>query len=659
MARKRMITIQPVGFEPAVERAASELAAYLPRIADVNAQALPALGVVPQDSAANIVVGTTEHLGNLALGPLPEPHQWDDALAIIPKNGKVYLAGANGRSALFAAYRLLEELGVVFLRPGPNGEVLPHKKRLAWPAKAIREKASYRHRGICIEGSPRIEHVLNLLDWMAKKKMNAFQLQFRHSGVFWRRGYHLSPEMDATSRATELTQDDYYTLDDRVIARVKELGMMLHRVGHGWTAFVLDLPGFEWEKSGLKPPPEKMPWLAQVDGRREVWTDVPINTELCYSDPDVFAAMVDEVATYAERHPEVDVLHFWASDAVNNKCECDECRKKPATDWYVMMVDAVARRLKEKGLSTRVLFLAYVDLLWPPEQARITTDNVTFMYAPITRCFRHALNDPKCDESFDLARPELNKYELPRSNRPYADIAREWIKLSLPDTFLFDYHLMWAGWRDGLGLDLGKVMARDMRDLDALGLNGMMSCQNTRAFYPLPYCPNVMADVLWDKSLPEKAYRQKIMAAAFGKHARAVEDYFARVINLYRVGKDYEHETVSPSTRGAQKQLSRLLALASGAQRRFAGLTKKEKNSVIRESLSLIAIYAEHVSRIATVYLAALKGDAQAVKDARAEYDAWLPGVLREFSPFVDPLVAGPMWEACATAERVIEKSAG
>ena len=79
---------------------------------------------------------------------------------------------------------------------------------------------------------------------------------------------------------------------------------------------------------------------------------------------------------------------------------------------------------------------------------------------------------------------------------------------------------------------------------------------------------------------------------------------------------------------------------------------------MLRESLSLIAIHAEHVSRIARVYLAALKGDAQAVKDARAEYDAWLPGVLREFSPFIDPLVAGPMWEAIATAERAVGKSA-
>ncbi|UCH34127.1 MAG: DUF4838 domain-containing protein [Armatimonadota bacterium] len=651
MPRKKTISIQPVGFEAPIEIAARELASYLPRLADVSANALPALRASPADPAVDIVLGTSEHLTGLGLRGLPRPHDLDDALAIIPWDGRLYLTGSNPRSVLFAAYRLLEELGIVFVRPGPNGEVLPRRKRLVLPKRPIREQASYRHRGICIEGSPRLEHVLGLLDWMAKKKMNAFQLQFRHSGVFWRRGYHLSPEMDETSRATQLTDEDCYALDDRVIARVKELGMMLHRVGHGWTAFVLGLPGFDWEKSDLRAPREKQSWMADVKGKRDIWS-VPINTELCYSNPQAFEALVAEVVTYAARHPEVDILHFWLSDSYNNKCECADCRKKSPTDWYVMLVDAVARRLREERLSTRVLFLAYVDLLWPPDEAQVTTDNVTFMYAPITRCFRHALNDRKCDEAYDRGRPKLNECALPKTNRPQADIARAWKKAKLPDTFLFDYHLMWAGWRDGLGQDIGRVMARDMKDLAALGLNGFMSCQNTRAFYPLPHCPNAMADMLWNEALPEQRHREKIMSAAFGRHARQVEDYFARVNKAFRVGPDYEHKLLDPDSPGALRKLHGLAKLAERAQLRFSGLVKKEKDPVVRESVALIAVHAEHIARIARAYVAALEGDGDRVAAMRAEYEARLPAILREFSPFIDPLVAGPMQQAFDIAEQ-------
>ena len=93
---------------------------------------------------------------------------------------------------------------------------------------------------------------LNLLDWMAKKRMNAFQLQFRHSGVFWRRGYG-GIELAAQGQASTLSEEDCLGLDDRVIARVAELGMTLHRVGHGWTTYTLGLSGLNWERSRRQP----------------------------------------------------------------------------------------------------------------------------------------------------------------------------------------------------------------------------------------------------------------------------------------------------------------------------------------------------------------------------------------------------------------------
>lgn len=351
--------------------------------------------------------------------------------------------GSNPRSVLFAAYRLLEELGVVFLRPGPNGEVVPAGRRLSLPTRPLREQASYRHRGICIEGAPRLAHVLDVLDWMAKKKMNTFQLQFLHAGVFWRRGYQ--------EVGDRLSESDCYALDDRVIARVKDLGMVLHRVGHGWTSAAVGVPGLGWERTAQRPARDKRGWLAEVNGKRDLWEGIAANTELCYSQPQVRQAFVEQVVTYARQHSEVDCLHVWMSDSYNNKCECADCRKQTPSDWYAMLVEAIGRRLKQEQLATHVVFLGYMDLLWPPDRVRVTTDNVIFMYAPITRCYRHPLDDPKCQEPAGAARPKLNRCRLPRTNRAYAQIMRSWSKLKLPDTFIFDYHMMWAVWSDGLG----------------------------------------------------------------------------------------------------------------------------------------------------------------------------------------------------------------
>ena len=653
--RTKAFLIQPLGFDAAVAHAARELESYLPRLAPVNAVALSPRGGLAADHPAALVLGTSDHLRGLGLGPLPKLHELDDALAIIPKGKRLYLVGANPRSVLFAAYRLLEELGAVFLRPGVGGEAIPRAKALRLPKKPIREKASYRHRGICIEGAPRIEHVLGVLDWMAKKKMNTFQLQFRHAGVFWRKGY-ASPEMDDATRGHVLSDADCEALDERVIARLRELGMILHRVGHGWTAFALGLPGNDWRALADQPGADRRGWLAEINGRRATWKDTPINTELCYSQPDARAALVGEVVVYARRHSEVDVLHVWASDAFNNKCECADCRRMTPSDWYSLVVEEIGQRLKAEGLKTRVVFLAYVDMLWPPKKVKAKADNVVLMFAPITRCYRHALDDRECDDPKEHRRPRLNRAVMPRTNRPFAELARMWKERRLPDSFVFDYHMMWAVWRDGMGQDVGDVMAQDMQDLAKLGIDGLVSCQCTRAFYPLPWLPNAMCDLLWNRRLPIAEHRRRVMRAAFGPNARAVESYFARTVKACRVGDGYEHGSllrdVTPERRRA------LAALADHTEKawlRFAELTHAEKNPVIQASLALVAIHAEHLDRIARALLAGIDGNRRLLDAMKSDYGKRLPEILASFHTWIDPLIRQPVEQAFREAERLLE----
>ncbi len=653
------ILIEPLGFDSPVSIAARELERYLPRLAPVRASVLPPRGSLPDDSPAQIVLADSIHAEELpSLGRLPSPSEWDDAFAIIPRRGVTYLVGANARSVLFAAYRLLEELGAVFLRPGPGGEVLPRRARLALPTKPMRERASYRHRGICIEGHPRLDHVLALLDWMAKKKMNAFQLQFMHSGVFWRRGYE-GPEMEVAAGADRLTESDCRSLDDRVIARVRELGMMLHRVGHGWTAAAVGLDGTSWERRKQRPPPDRRGWLAQVGGKRDTWHGIAANTELCYSRREVREAFIEGVMTYARQHCEVDLLHVWMSDSYNNKCECAECRKKSPSDWYVMLVAEIGRRLMAEQLPTRVVSLGYVDLLWPPEEARIATDNVTFMYAPITRCFRHALGDPKCDAGESTARPELNQCRLPETNRAHAEVMQSWSELDLPDTFLFDYHNIWVVWRDGLGTDVGAVMARDMKDLAKLGLNGMMSCQAVRAFYPTPYLANAMADMLWNRKQSQARHRQQVMASAFGRHAREAEAYFSHLVRTVRVGPSHAHRTILDGAVGKREELTELAAFAAKHRRRFTALAKRENDKVVRTSLEILAIHADHADRVARALVAGIAKNTKALRAMRDEYEARLPAMLQRYSPWIDPLLGQTVRIALDEAERAAGRSVG
>ncbi len=92
--------------------------------------------------------------------------------------------------------------------------------------------------------------------------------------------------------------------------------------------------------------------------------------------------MVACIADYAQAHRNVDYLHVWLDDSYNNKCECDRCRTARTFDFYVQILNALDAELTSRGLDTRIVFLAYSDLLMPPLKEWLERpERFTFMYA--------------------------------------------------------------------------------------------------------------------------------------------------------------------------------------------------------------------------------------------------------------------------------------
>ena len=73
---------------------------------------------------------------------------------------------------LLAVYRFLYELGCRWIRPSRDGEIISSLKlERSKMNVSVNETASYRHRGICIEGQVNYEHVRDMLDWLPKLGM--------------------------------------------------------------------------------------------------------------------------------------------------------------------------------------------------------------------------------------------------------------------------------------------------------------------------------------------------------------------------------------------------------------------------------------------------------------------------------------------------------
>jgi hypothetical protein len=194
---------------------------------------------------------------------------------------------------------------------------------------------------------------------------------------------------------------------------MKKRGMIFHGVGHGWTCEPFGIPGLGWDDQIYHVPPESVQYLAMVNGKRELWHGVPLNTNLCYSNQIVRDLVTDEIVKYAEDHSATDILHFWLADGSNNNCECDECIKQRPSDFYVQMLNELDAKLTAKGISTKVVFLIYVDLLWPPISNRIENpDRFILMFAPITRTYSESFKPG--DTLPEIPSYERNKLEFPK-----------------------------------------------------------------------------------------------------------------------------------------------------------------------------------------------------------------------------------------------------
>ena len=545
-----MLAIHVLGDDPAVALAGDDLQRCLTEMTGRSVEVVPADEMTGEPG---VWLGTAEALGDsVALPEVVDP-VWDDAFCVRSVGDALVIGGVNARSVLMGVYEYLRRLGAEWIFPGADGEMLPEIDAAPLSGFDLECAPPNRHRGVCIEGAPSLEHVLDMVEWMPKVGYNAYFLQFQIAGYFWRLWYEhqLNPEWDETR---ELSDEECEELDRRVVAETKRRGLLLHQVGHGWTAAALGLPTDGWVVYEGEVPDEDRELMAEVDGKRELWGGIPINTELCYSQPEARRRMVEGVLDWAEQHREVDALHFWLSDAPNNHCECAGCAEHSPADWYAILTNELAPRLAEMDPDMKIVLLAYHDLLWPPETVEIDrgSDNLISMFAPISRCYAHSLADPECDSGEEPERPARNDMAMPRNNRQLVDLWRIWDWGDRDNSFCFDYHFMWPWMGDLLSINLAELMPADLEDYAALDLGGLMNCGSQRIFYPTGWAYWLTARLLCgdEAAIDERERYFELTYGADADTAMAFLDGLPEVTGAPRHGADWWQQ-VAPGQAGA------------------------------------------------------------------------------------------------------------
>ena len=230
------ITIARIGAHPTVAFAQAELSRYLLKMDKKLFIDERVYDEYCADVKSAIWIGLD--------GTLPLTNDSDEILIDI-KGGCGRITASNEKALLIAVYRLLFELGCRFLFPGEDGEVIPtailDENTLT---VSVSDKASYRHRGMCIEGAVCYSHIYDMIDWLPKVGMNGYFMQFRTPAEFFKR-FHNDNENPLMS-PSPVTDEDVTRMWARLEEEIARRSLDYHAVGHGWTCEPFGIVGTGW-----------------------------------------------------------------------------------------------------------------------------------------------------------------------------------------------------------------------------------------------------------------------------------------------------------------------------------------------------------------------------------------------------------------------------
>ena len=303
----------------------------------------------------------------------------DDRYIIEITDGVGFIRGSNSRSILLGVYAYLKQLGCRFLRPGPLGEIVPESDLSG--VCSVDFSPFYTSRVEVIEGA--IDEVISIetIKWLPKVGYNGYFIQYAPPYNFLKRWY--LHELNPYKQPEEFSYEDAVEVAASIESFAAKLGLQLWEIGHGYMFYPFGMNyGPEWTN---RLSDEVRPYVALVDGKREIHDNSISYTNLCYTDPVVKQKIAAFFVDYMKKHPHCDVLAIGLADGSANNCTCERCMQKSVSDIYVDLLNEIDAALTANGIDVKIKLSHYVDTRWAPETSRFNNIDRYISGAAATR----------------------------------------------------------------------------------------------------------------------------------------------------------------------------------------------------------------------------------------------------------------------------------
>ena len=573
----------------------------------------------------------------------------DDLIDVNINGLSGYIAGSNERSCLMGVYNFFKSCGCSWVRPGNDGEYVP-KKDISSHSFKFRKLADFPFRGECSDGATSFEHMRDTVIWLPKVNMNLFMVQHYYP-------YHQMNRWHRHLENTRLPHEDmpYEKCVEEIECLkkiIKKCGLQLHAVGHD---ILNEAVGIRYLKPGdpYDISEETKKAFALVDGKRELFGKSPVFTQLCMSQEWVQNLVVDWIVDYLKEHPEIDLLHFWLADASDNQCECEDCQKKHPSDWYVIILNKLDEKLTAEKIDSKIVFIMYVDTLWPPIEEKIKNPSRFIM----TTACGPIINNP-FEPAYEGGLPEWtrNKFSIPAGGLPMIKTFSDaWMGVFDGPRFIFDYVFFTPHYADLGYMKLTRTIAANTKKLKATGFDGIMSCQTHRCYFPTGLPVTLFGEFLFDYSRDTENFIDDYMKASFGPDYKLATEYLEAVSNAFNLEisfkdsdvtflDDSEDKKVYEKIKGiiGNEKAGDVIATVPEIVDGFAPVVERNlalDDKCQKESWRILLYHGEYCKRMTKIYFALSRRDTDGATKYFNEILDYISEIEPEMHPYLDLVI--------------------
>jgi hypothetical protein len=250
------------------------------------------------------------------------------------------------------------------------------------------------------------------------------------------------------------------------------------------------------------------------------------------SNPEARKRVADYIAGYAQAHQNSDYLHVWLADDYNNHCECDACRQKRPSDWYVMLLNEMDAKFTENNIPMKILFSFYVDTMFAPTVETLNNpDRFLFQFCPIARSYMESITEK-------TAIPEplpfrYNDWDRPKNTLEAYALFLEWKKMFPGPYSVFEYHFWKHQYRDPGTMDFARRVYEDTISHKVMETCGCMQDGSVKSFFPNGFAEYIYAETLIHRDLDYEKALHDYYNALYGEEADTVIAYLTDITDAF------------------------------------------------------------------------------------------------------------------------------